>query len=369
MWCSRIALLSKTPGLRRVSIETHYEPPNPSPPPMPSFTRRRALKTLFCSSAALGLNLKPQLVEAEGLSNPGDHHFLVLGDFGNMEKSQSAVAGGMARYVQTRQLKPEGLLLLGDNFYKELKGGADSRRWREGFEDMYPARTFPGPCWAMLGNHDYHDTVDGDLAQLGYAAKHPFTRWKMPAKWYRVDWPQVKPLVTFLVLDTNWRNINEALHKKSIGKRKPWWISPEEESAQDAWLRAELAKPRTAPFLICAGHHPFYTNGPHGDTKPLVEKWGPLFQDSGVDVYLCGHDHDLQHLELEGLKTTFVVSGAGGARLTEIKDGRKVPFARSVYGFSHLQIDSSRLLFRHIDANGQQLHAFSKSGAGKMEIL
>ena len=337
---------------------------------MTAISRRRALKTLFCSSAALGLNLSSRPAAADGINSPFDQHFMIVGDFGSMDKSQSAVSAGMIRYAQTHSLKPQGLWLLGDNFYKELKGGVDSPRWKTGFDAMYPANSFPGPCWAMLGNHDYHDTIDGELAQLAYAEKHLTTRWKMPAKWYRVDWPQVKPVVTFLVVDTNWKNINEQLHKKSIGKRKPWWISEDEEKAQDAWLKAELAKPRTAPFLFVTGHHPFYTNGPHGDTKPLLEKWGKLLQENGVHLYLCGHDHDLQHLELEGLKTSFVVSGAGGARLTEIKNKqRTTPFAKAVYGFSHLQIDSKRFLMRHMDANGQQLHAFSKTTGGNVTIL
>jgi hypothetical protein len=336
---------------------------------MTAVSRRRALKTLFCSSAALGLNLSPRRVAGDEINSSFDQHFFIVGDFGSMDKSQKAVSAGLIRYGETHKLKPHGLWLLGDNFYKELKGGVDSPRWKTGFDDMYPASSFPGPCWSMLGNHDYHDTIDGELAQLEYAKKNPTSRWRMPAKWYRVDWPAIKPLVTVLVLDTNWRSINESIHKKSIGKRKPWWISPEEESAQEEWLKTELAKPRVAPFLFCAGHHPFYTNGPHGDTKPLLDKWGKLLQDNGVHLYLCGHDHDLQHLELEGLKTSFVVSGAGGARLTEIKNKRSVPFAKAVYGFSHLQFDSKRFVLRHIDANGQQIHAFSKTTDGKVTVL
>jgi hypothetical protein len=34
-----------------------------------------------------------------------------------------------------------------------------------------------------------------------------------------------------------------------------------------------------------------------------------------VDLYLSGHDHDLQHLEFKGHPTSFVISGGGGAEL------------------------------------------------------
>jgi len=336
---------------------------------MPSITRRRALRTLFCSSAALGLNLTLRRSVAQEPVATDALHFLVLGDFGSGDKLQSAVARSMETYARRLKFTPQGLWMLGDNFYKQLKGGVDSERWQSGFEKMYPASAFPGPCWAVLGNHDYHDTVDGEHVQTAYAAKHPGTRWRMTAKYYRVDWPDRKPLVTFLALDTNWRSTNERIHKSSIGKRKPWWMSEEEEAAQDAWLRAELAKPRTAPWLVVAGHHPFYTNGPHGDTKAVVEKWGALLQEHSVHLAMAGHDHDLQHLELEGLKTSFIVSGAGGARVRELKSKRAVPFARDVQGFSHLQINADRLVLRHLDANGKQLHAFSKSPDGKVTLL
>jgi len=66
-------------------------------------------------------------------------------------------------------------------------------------------------------------------------------------------------------------------------------------------------------------------------------------------------------LELEGLKTSHVLSG-GGARVRELKNkDRTMPFGTPLYGFSHLQINPERMLLRHVDANGKQIHAFEKS--------
>lgn len=342
------------------SFPTHFDSPEQA---MESFTRRRALKTLFCSSALLGLNIKQQAMAELKPDDRLDRHLMMVGDFGTADKIQAGVARAMGKYLAKSRIKPEGLWLMGDNFYNKLDKGVKSSRWRSGFEQMYSQGDFPGPCWAMLGNHDYHDTIDGEKAQLAYKEANPRSRWHMPAKWYRVDWPAVNPLATFLVVDTNWRSINESLHKGSIGKRPPWWMSEAEEVEQEAWLKAELAKPRVAPFLFVMGHHPFYTNGAHGDTKPLIAKWGGLLQANAVDFYCCGHDHDLQHLELEGLKTSFVVSGAGGQRVTDLKN-RHQGFAKAVYGFTHLQASKERIIFRHLDANGVQLHAFSRDAAG-----
>lgn len=308
------------------------------------WTRRRVLRTLFCSSALLGMNLHASSQGASTDLSPADLHWLAIGDFGSQSAAQFAVAAGMAQYVNQTGLQPNGLLLLGDNFYKKMEGGVESSRWKTGFEEMYPVGLFPGPCPAVLGNHDYSDNKGGEDVQLAYA-RRPSTRWTMPAKWYRKD----TPLVTFLFLDTNIPSVtNDALTK-------------DETSAQWQWLETELQKPR-APWTICVGHHPVYSNGKHGDTPALVEKLSPLLQKYDVALYLCGHDHDLQHLELEGLKTSHVLSGGGGARVREgkVPESERGPFSETVYGFTHLQASGEHLTIRHFDPNGRQLHAFRK---------
>lgn len=322
--------------------------------PAASMSRRRLLKTVFCSSAALALNLRPQTVVA---ADGDDKHLLALGDFGSMEPSQFAVAKGMQGYVKQLSLKPEWTVMLGDNFYKPMPGGLKSERWKTGFEDMYPASVFPGPCPAILGNHDYHDNAGGEQVQLAYASQGG-TRWTMPAKWYRKDMGSV---ATFLLLDTNLRSLSGSGKTKDGKTVKKNSLTADEEQAQWTWLKGQLSGPR-APFTIVCGHHPVYSNGIHGDSKELVTRLAPMLQEAGVHLYLCGHDHDMQHLELEGLKTSFVLSGGGGARVRPLTNTeRKMPYGNPVYGFSHLQINSQHLTVRHLDANGKQLHAFEKS--------
>jgi len=324
-------------------------------------TRRRALHQTFFFSAALALGSRVSTVRAEDTIG-GDGHFLMIGDWGagGQKQAQSAVAAAMKRYVGRLALKPDGLFLLGDNFYGKFPGGTRNPRWKTDFEDMYPANAFTGPCWAMLGNHDYYIEPAGKFqAQLDYAAAHPGTRWTMPAKWYRLDWPAVHPLITCLVLDTNYQRSSFMTES----------LTASERVAQLAWLKSELAKPRTAPWLICMGHHPLYSNGKHGDSRTLIAEFGSLFQKHGVNFYFCGHDHDLQHLEFAGLCTSFVLSGGGGARLYEIEVSGRGPYAGAVYGFTHLQVSREKFVVRHLDPNQKQVHAFQKTPDGKIAIL
>ena len=325
---------------------------------MTPISRRRALQQTFFFSAALALGSRARLAPAQEITAAaGDSHFLMIGDWGSgAGPAQRAVAAGLKGYVTTLGKAPDGLFLLGDNFYGAFPGGLESPRWREGFEEMYPASVFPGPCWAVLGNHDYDDEpVTKIAAELAYAGHRPGTRWTMPAKWYRFEWPTVNPLFTCLVLDSNWKN-------RAVS------LTPDERIQQAAWLEAELKKPRTTPWRIVLGHHPLYSNGQHGDHPHLSEEWGPLFETHGVDCYFAGHDHDLQHLEFEGRRTSFVVSGGGGARVRDLKNEGRGPFSRAVYGFTHLQVGREKLVVRHLDANQKLLHTFHRTPDGQVHI-
>ena len=71
-------------------------------------SRRRALQTLFCSSAALALNLRPDRAAAE-IAKEG-LHLLMIGDFGTGGVDQAKVAGAMQKFVGDNGVKPEGLL-------------------------------------------------------------------------------------------------------------------------------------------------------------------------------------------------------------------------------------------------------------------
>ena len=319
-------------------------------------SRRQVLKQTFFFSAALALGARAQFVRAEDVA-AGGHQFLMIGDYGIGNKDQAAVAKAMQDYTEALKFTPDGLFLVGDNFYGAFPEGLDSPRWKTEFEDMYPAKAFPGPCWAILGNHDYdNEPVIKVAAELAYHKARPGTRWTMPAKWYRLEWPAQNPVMTCLMLDSNYKNATDQL-------------TPEERAQQHAWLQAEFAKPRTTPWLVVMGHHPLYNNGHHGDRPDLIDDWGPLFQKHGVDFYFCGHDHDLQHLEFEGKRTSFVLSGAGGQSLHDVKVGDRGPFGQKVHGFTHLQVSKEKFTVRHLDGDRKQVHAFSKTPDGKIEYL
>jgi len=191
-------------------------------------------------------------------------------------------------------------------------------------------------------------------------------RWQMPNKWYRIDLGAEKPLLTVLFVDTNFREISGKDTKTKKYSRAS--LTSEEEKTQLEWLKAELAKPRGTVSLV-VGHHPLYSNGDHGDTKPLIAQWDSLFQEQQVHAYLCGHDHDLQHLELEGKFTSHILSGGGGAKTRKLEHPeRTMPYGKDVHGFTHISVQPEGLSFTHHDVAGKLLHHFTKRPDGKVVI-
>src|SRR5947208_6898230 len=128
-------------------------------------------------------------------------------------------------------------------------------------------------------------------------------------------------------------------------------------SRQSSWLgwRRSWRGPRTTPFVVAMGHHPIFSNGPHGDHKMLIRDWEPLLRKHKVHMYFAGHDHDMQHLEFEGHPTSFVLSGGGGADLYNLKieAAARGPMAQRVYGFSDFEVTAEMITLRHLDENGR----------------
>ena len=322
-----------------------------------SFLQQSFAFSLLAGSAAHGLATP---------ANAGSSHALILGDWGwNGDLApQTAVARAMTDYVAKQKIRPEALLLLGDSFYGALPGGATDPRWKTQFEEMYPRKAFDCPAYSVMGNHEYQVLpVNKVAAGLEYA-KTPGTRWTQPALWYSYRFPVHKPLMTVIALDSNMHNA-----KRDDGVN--FTLTAAQQAEQLAWLKAELAKPRTTPFLTVIGHHPVYSNGPHGDHPVLIADWDPLLREHGVQLYLAGHDHDLQHLEFAGHPTSFVCSGAGGAQSYPLKitEAYRGPYAQQVYGFTHLELTAKTMTIRHLDQNGAVVHGFSKGVDGRMQML
>jgi acid phosphatase len=306
-------------------------------------TRREFVRTLFAATQAtvIGSSLLPQSLLAED-AHAGGLNFVVLGDWGrNGEPDQANVAKQLAAAAEAMQAK--FVLAVGDNFYEDGVASVTDPQWQTSFEKVYTAPSLQVPWHAILGNHDYHGNAQ---AQIDYSQTSK--RWHMPSRYYRrTEAIDSQHSVDFFFLDTMPMatfDLGETQHAGNV----PWHDAPR----QMAWLETSLTA-STADWKIVVGHHPIYSGGSHGDTPYLVEHVLPLLEKHGVQAYLNGHDHDLQHLRAG--KVDLFCSG-GGSRPRPTLETPHTKFAKGCSGFMAVSLQRDRMDIRMIDDQGRVLY-------------
>jgi hypothetical protein len=120
------------------------------------------------------------------------------------------------------------------------------------------------------------------------------------------------------------------------------------------WLEGALDASK-ARWKIVYGHHPIYSEGAHEDNNTKISQLLPVLRDR-ADIYLAGHDHDMQHLRPEG-RLHFFVAGSGG-KLRPIEPGPRSLFAKSANGFAVLEVLPHGLAVAFVDVQGRELYRY-----------
>jgi hypothetical protein len=276
---------------------------------------------------AAGQNIPHFLREAPavfslGLEKRPHVRILAFGDFGNGSPRQEHMAASMRRMHADRPF--DLAVTLGDNFYPAGMNGPTDPRWQRDFARLYePMRI---PFYPSLGNHDWI-LADSPAAEMLHSAKSDY--WRMPALRYSF----VAGPVQFFAIDTN------------LVSR-----------AELDWLDRELAR-STARWKIVYGHHPIFSNGVHGDEPTVRDNVLPLLR-GRASIYLCGHEHDLQHLGPEG-GVHFVIVGGGGTTPRPTRAGRRSQFAASRNGFAVIDASQTSLAVTFVGEDLKPLHRFT----------
>lgn len=305
-------------------------------------SRRDFVRTLFVAAQAtvVGAVAPADMLAADAPSE--GLPFLAMGDWGREgEPHQRAVAAQMA--ATAAQVQARFILAVGDNFYEDGVKSVNDPQWQSSFEQVYTAKSLQVPWYAVLGNHDYHGNCD---AQIEYARTD--RRWHMPARYYtRTEVITPGVAADFFFLDTTpmagWKGGETAFNHR---------LADQHPAEQVAWLKEQLAR-STAPWRIVVGHHPIYSGGEHGDSPYLVEHVLPVLQQYGVQAYINGHDHDLQHLQA-GSVNLFCCGAGSTVRPTSVTPHTQ--FAVSTPGFTALSLGPKELVVRMLDAYGKVLY-------------
>jgi tartrate-resistant acid phosphatase type 5 len=248
---------------------------------------------------------------------------LAFGDFGTGQDSQIENAATMRAHHKTRPF--DFGITMGDNFYPIGMDSPLDPRWKTQWEDLYSPMGIQ--FYVSLGNHDYGQG-GSPLSEILYSEKSK--SWSMPARYYSFT----AGAAQFFQVDT---------------------VDFSERQAR--WLGEELAK-STATWKIVYGHYQIYsaTRGDNDEQQDdLVHSLLPILKKHKVDLYICGHDHNLQILKPED-GVNFVVAGSGGASTYELdEDYTRTAFQAQTHGFAVIELDRDSLDVRLIDNTGKEL--------------
>jgi hypothetical protein len=121
------------------------------------------------------------------------------------------------------------------------------------------------------------------------------------------------------------------------------------------WIAADI-KDSGAQWKIAIMHHPAYPVVPDGVANVLAREWIPVFEASGLDLALCGHQHVYMRTDplLNGKKDAasgiVYVMGNSGSKFYAPAD---VPYAQAMIGYV-----SNYTLF-HVSRDSLRLQTFS----------
>ncbi len=271
--------------------------------------------------------------------------FLAFGDWGFPGSViQPAVAAQMDRYAGA--LKATGVLVTGDNFYPLGVSSTTDPQWQTLFEQIYTGKNLP-PFYVVLGNHDYGLNPQ---AEIDYGKTHP--RWVMPSRYYTKTFVvNGKSDLRVIFLDTSPYVVEyqQAGNYADLNQQNP--------ARQTAWLDS-LLRVSTEPWKIVVGHHPIYAfSTAHNGQVELQTTIRPLLEKYGVQLYIDGHNHDLEYIKPAG-KTYYMISGGGGANLSGIAPNinSDLLFGKGTAGFSVVSVGTDSLHVAFIDSNGAVLY-------------
>ena len=244
--------------------------------------------------------------------------FVVIGDWGRRGADHQAEVGRQMGETAA-SIASRFVISVGDNFYENGVQSLDDTHWRQSFEAIYTAPALQTPWYVILGNHDYR----GEIApQLAYHSKSP--RWRMPARYFsRTETLADGSAADLFFIDTS--PFIRAYRGSAVR------IDDQDPAAQLAWLDQALGA-STAPWKIVIGHHPLYTalGGAHHDQPDLIAPLAPLLRRHHVPVYINGHDHSMQYVEMDGI--AYVTTGAG-SETYETGPANRPGFAAGAHGF------------------------------------
>ena len=311
-----------------------------------------SLKRIFCTCCLL---LSVWAVFAQGPSEwkalEKPLNFYLANDLGrNGYYDQKPIAELMGQMAENVDI--EAVVAAGDVHHFEGVRSVNDPLWMTNYELVYSHPELMIPWYPILGNHEYRGNTQAVLDYSQVSA-----RWEMPARYYTKVLENDDITVRLVMIDTA-----PLLDKYRKDTEKYPDACKQDMDKQLAWLDSVLTSAKE-DWVLVVGHHPIYADTDKNDSERLdMEKRvdSILRKHNNVNMYLCGHIHNFQHVRVPGSNIDYITNTSGSL-------SRKVnPIEGTVFcspepGFSIVSADKKTLELRMIDKQGNVLHTVKRS--------
>ena len=277
-------------------------------------------------------------------------NFYIANDLGRNgyyeQKTVAATMGSMAESVDI-----EFVVAAGDVHHFEGVRSTSDPLWLTNYELIYSHPDLMIPWYPICGNHEYRGDTDAVVAYSGVSA-----RWQMPAKYYSFAAEEDGTTIRIVMLDTS-----PLLDKYRKDTEKYPDAGKVDMEAELDWLDNTL-KVADEDWVLVVGHHPVYayTDKDESERSDMQQRVNEiLLRHDNVDMYICGHIHNFQHIRKPNCDIDYVVNSSGSlSREVEPIDG--TVFCSSEEGYSLVTVDADELNLHMLDAQGNILHTITR---------
>jgi len=276
-------------------------------------------------------------------------NFFIVNDMGrNGYYDQKPIAEQMGKMAE--KIGPEFVMAIGDVHHFNGVRSVNDPLWMTNYELIYSHPDLMINWYPVLGNHEYRGNTQAvlDYSQIS-------RRWAMPARYYTKTFNTGETSIRIVWLDTT-PLIDRYRNEKDIYPD----ACKQDRDKELAWTDSVLTVAKEN-WVIVAGHHPIYaeTSKDMNERSDMQKRLDPILRKHHVDMYICGHIHNFQHIRMQGCDIDYVVNSAG-ALARKVKPIQGTQFCNSAPGFSICTVDMKELNLRMIDKNGNILYTITR---------
>lgn len=278
-------------------------------------------------------------------------NFYLANDLGrNGYYDQKPIAELMGKMAEAIDI--EFVVAAGDVHHFEGVRSVHDPLWMTNYELIYSHPDLMLPWYPILGNHEYRGNTQAVIDYSGISA-----RWQMPARYYTKVMEEDGATIRLVMIDTP-----PLLDKYRKDTEKYPDASKQDIDKQLVWLDSVLTSSKE-DWVIVVGHHPIYadTDKNESERADMQKRVDSILRKHGnVDMYVCGHIHNFQHIRKPDSQIDYVVN-TSGSLAREVKPIEGTQFCSNATGFSLITVDKKELCLYMMDKEGKVLHTVRRT--------